>query len=325
MLPRLNHQIELRERERQLEAERIAAGRAGEALNALAESRDSRNSQMNQQSTVQEQKNATTSNSIEKDTTSSPKIGNKALKAVLTALSNYNDEDNEENLENTHGWGVESEIEGSRSWDRPIVLHGADGILTKHHNHNRADDEDNEQYHSPYRVMEDMDAIDRICIQEGSGGIPAYNWLGAFHDSKQELFVHLKECWRDIVDCEESGGLEKFLLVCEFPVTVCRKFTIAIPCEGSYCRPLVALALVFSPLWFGLYLYVQHDKNIWDIRMAIFIAIMAFVGMMVIRYAPGGDGSMAAHFSIPIALYGFIVAATWIGKFILHKCRLSIA
>ena len=173
--------------------------------------------------------------------------------------------------------------------------------------------------------MEDMDAIDRICIQEGSGGIPAYNWLGAFHDSKQELFVHFNECCRDIVDCEESGGLEKFLLVFEFPVTVCRKFTIAIPCEGSYCRPLVALSLMFSPLWFGFYLHVQHDKNIWDVRMAIFVAVMAVFGIMVTRYAPGGDGTMAAHFSIPIALYGFVVAATWIGEFILHSCRISIA
>ena len=114
MLPRLKHEVELRERERQLEAERIAASRAGEALNALASSRDSSNSQTNQQSTSQEHKNATTSSLIEEDTTSSPKIGNRALNAVLTALSNYNDEDNEENLENTHGWGVESEVEGSR-------------------------------------------------------------------------------------------------------------------------------------------------------------------------------------------------------------------
>lgn len=94
------------------------------------------------------------------------------------------------------------------------------------------------------------------------------------------------------------------------------KFTIAIPCEGSYCRPLIALALAFSPLWFGFYLHMQFDINLWDIRMAIFLSIMAFFGVMVIRYAPGGDGTMAGYISVPIALYGFVVAATWIGKLI---------
>jgi hypothetical protein len=36
MLPRLMHEVEMHERERQLEAERIAAGRAGEVLNSMA-------------------------------------------------------------------------------------------------------------------------------------------------------------------------------------------------------------------------------------------------------------------------------------------------
>ena len=83
-----------------------------------------------------------------------------------------------------------------------------------------------EQYHSPYRVMEDLDAIERICIKEGSGGRPAYNWIGAFHDSKQELLEHFRECWRDIVDDEDSNRLEIFLLVCEFPITVFRKVCV---------------------------------------------------------------------------------------------------
>jgi sodium/potassium/calcium exchanger 6 len=71
--------------------------------------------------------------------------------------------------------------------------------------------------------MEDLDAIDRMCIQEGSAGLPAYNWMGAIYDSRQELAGHLKECWREIIEDEESGRVEKFLLICEFPVTLLRK------------------------------------------------------------------------------------------------------
>ena len=36
----------------------------------------------------------------------------------------------------------------------------------------------------------------------------------------------------------------------------------------------------------------------------------------MIRYAPSGDGTMADYISVPIALYGFVVAATWIGTFV---------
>lgn len=99
----------------------------------------------------------------------------------------------------------------------------------------------------------------------------------------------------------------------------CVQITIAIPCEGSYCRPLVALALTLSPLWFGFYLHMQFDINLWDIRMAIFVSVMTLFGILVIRYAPEGNGTMAAYISVPVALYGFVVAATWIGKFCLMK------
>lgn len=341
MLPRLKHEVEMRERERQLEAERVAASKAGEVLNSMAGgmSNSADMGEQRNQPALDEQTHASAPNRLQ--AAESPKLGNRALNAVLTALSNYNDEDNEE-IHAVNGWGVESEIEGSRSWDRPIVLHGTDGILTKHHHHHAHSNEEDgmEQFHSPYRVMDDLDAIDRMCIQEGSGGRPAYNWIGAFYDSKQELIAHFRDCWRDIIDDDESNGIEKFLLVCEFPVTVFRKvcelimspyrewkfvlvrltnlivffqLTIAIPCEGSYCRPLVALALAFSPLWFGFYLHMQFDINLWDVRMVIFLSIMSFLGILVIRYAPGGDGTMAAHISVPVALYGFVVAATWIG------------
>ena len=98
------------------------------------------------------------------------------------------------------------------------------------------------------------------------------------------------------------------------------QFTIAIPCEGSYCRPLIALALALSPLWFGFYLYIQFDANLWDIRIVIFLSVMTLLGMLVIRYAPGGDGTMIAYISVPVALYGFVVAATWIGELTVFGC-----
>jgi hypothetical protein len=61
---------------------------------------------------------------------------------------------------------------------------------------------------------------------------------------------------------------------------------------------------------------MQFELNLWDLRMAIFLSIMTVFGIMVIRYAPSGKGTMISYFSVPIALYGFVVAATWIGKYL---------
>ena len=94
--------------------------------------------------------------------------GNKALAAVLNALSNYSkDEQGIEGFDTmghqrSSGWGVESSVEGSKEWDRPIVLRGPNGILTRHrHQEDGTNNEDN--FDSPYRVMEDLDIETNVC------------------------------------------------------------------------------------------------------------------------------------------------------------------
>eukprot|EP01082_Thalassiosira_pseudonana_P012610 g11504.t1 g11504 contig5:1026639-1028032(-) len=277
------HEIELRENERQLEAERVASVRAGDALNSFvgdsgaksvggeipdvvkSGTYDFRNPSM---SGGGDDARTHVSAPYRLEDNSPSVIGNRSLNAVLTALSNYNEDENmdENDMDSTrrNGWGIESTVEGSKSWDRPVVLHSADGILTKHHHHHRqhADGENEDRFHSPYSVMEDMDLVDRMCLQDGSLGLPAYNWSGAFQDFKHELMVHFRECWRDILHDEESNRLEKFLLVCEYPMTVLRKLTIV--------RALVALSLVLSPLWFGVYFMTQFSMNLWGIGMIVF-------------------------------------------------------
>lgn len=172
----------------------------------------------------------------------SPIIKNRTLNAVLAALSNYNDvaHDMNKDCENgvdssddannatmdirrcRNGWGVESTVEGPLSFDRPVVLHGADGILTRHHHrHSRPDGTGSGE--SPYSVMEDMDLVDRLCIHEGSTGYPAYSWVGAWHDGRQELVAHFKEYWLDFMEDETSSRLEKCLMVMEYPLTIARK------------------------------------------------------------------------------------------------------
>eukprot|EP00580_Thalassiosira_gravida_P015578 CAMPEP_0201661904 /NCGR_PEP_ID=MMETSP0494-20130426/4135_1 /ASSEMBLY_ACC=CAM_ASM_000839 /TAXON_ID=420259 /ORGANISM="Thalassiosira gravida, Strain GMp14c1" /LENGTH=469 /DNA_ID=CAMNT_0048140137 /DNA_START=205 /DNA_END=1613 /DNA_ORIENTATION=+ len=384
MVPRIQKEAEMREHHRQLDAERDASFRAADALNGLAptgslissstvgsggiggdedamplgdgllalDTRVGSNASdgfPNSGTSVDGQTAQSAPTVVMEDPTTSFRPDGKsgkhrALNAVLTALSNYNDDehdmddcrvevdDNGNVMTGRHqgsdhhryrnqGWGIESTIEGSKSWDRPVVLHGADGILTRHHHHQKTTTttqeggigvENEDHFSSPYHVMEDMDLTDRLCVQEGSAGYPAYNWKGAWHDGMHELAVHFREYWRDILDDEESGRLEKFLLICEFPLTVSRKLTVSIPCDGSYCRSLVALSLALSPLWLSVYGYTSFDVNLWGWKMGIFVACTFIGGLMILRYAPGGDGTMAAVLAVPIALYGFVIAATWI-------------
>jgi sodium/potassium/calcium exchanger 6 len=91
---------------------------------------------------------------------------------------------------------------------------------------------------------------------------------------------------------------------------------VPIPCEGYYNRGLIALALALSPLWFAYYIWSGHGINLMA-KNSILLFLIAwgmaiFAGAMVLRFSPGGEGHMAMGVATPIALYGFIIAATWI-------------
>lgn len=44
----------------------------------------------------------------------------------------------------------------------------------------------------------------------------------------------------------------------------------------------------------------------------IYWATCVVIAAMILRFAPGGEGSMAMIAATPVALYGFVMAATWI-------------
>jgi len=79
---------------------------------------------------------------------------------------------------------------------------------------------------------------------------------------------------------------------------------------------LVALSVAVSPLWFAYYLRVQHDIVLWSSQhlqyFLVYFGVSIIIGILVSRLAPGGEGNMSLIAATPIALYGFIMAATWI-------------
>ena len=157
----------------------------------------------------------------------------RALDKVLTALSNYNDDELDPAEHDVvrgdagamsadgpwrrgDGWGADAAGQGA-----PRLLRGAEGLLAKHPHHplQTVENHDHPFDSSPYHVMEDMDMVDRPFVPDGSIEHPAYDLRGAW----QELMAHFRVHWRDILEDDESGILEKFLLICEFPMTIARK------------------------------------------------------------------------------------------------------
>lgn len=301
VLPRLQAQAAQVERQRQLQEGKIATDQAGDMLNNLAN-----------ETTPSGEEDALemTSDPAAAPRTARPSMAQSVLNSVMVALSNYGPDEVPNNERRPDGWGVESD---DLLHERPIVLHGAHGLLADaHHNHPHSQNPNHDPLAAgtEYQAMTD-DGTGMFCTEEGSLGFSAANWTGAFHDGKEELIAHFVAVWEDIVDNPENTMIDKFFQICELPFVVARKITIPLPCDGFYCRGLVALSVFLSPCWFAFYMWNEHDMSMFPL---VLFAILgsAVIAVLVLRFAPGGAGTMALLFAGPIALYGFAIAATWI-------------
>jgi sodium/potassium/calcium exchanger 6 len=162
----------------------------------------------------------------------------------------------EENLEAADGMmGLQTQhhqqVVGSASFaaslvDEPIILHGQHGILhgdgqvplssvdstPVQRTTNLAGSSDHAgagwnietAAEAGYTLVEDH--INQACVGEGSLGIISHNWIGAWHDGKQEIKASVEELWEDIAFNGDLRFYEKFLLLCEFPFTLLRKVRV---------------------------------------------------------------------------------------------------
>lgn len=70
------------------------------------------------------------------------------------------------------------------------------------------------------------------------------------------------------------------------------------------------------PIWFAYYIWVGHEVNLLSKNHIVYFLIVWVLaiatGVAVMRYAPGGEGTMSMAVATPIAFVGFVIAATWI-------------
>lgn len=321
VVPRIKLEREEAERVRQYEEGRKAQEAAGVALNAIAS-----NEQINVQNNNHNNDDDDDNQWMDETHTNVQPVKNKALNSILTSLSNYNYNSSRQLNATPNGWGISGD---QLEDEKPVILHGPNGVLNKRNMGSpfRGENQiDQQQGHhtptSPYTAMQDepddMDVhyLDALCTANGFPQSSAYNWTCAWQDGKEELKLHFINFKEDLLYNEENNKLDKFLLLCELPFSLLRKLTVPLPCDGHYCRALVSLSTLLSPIWLGIYAYRNFDSNLFFTGGFPYIEIstvIAFiVAALVLRFSPAEDGAMSMYISAPIALYGFVVAASWI-------------
>jgi len=359
VLPRLELERQNKERQRQIMEGNQAQLAATDVLHSLAEQDELQQFQQQQEQQQHQQhqqqplsidaQDIHDNNDIHDVNMKKRGKGKRALDAVLTALSNY-DKESSTNLDdypNEHdpnqnrntGWG----IDGEQAESNGVLLHGSHGILNRQYisavnndtndnnNHNPNDNMESgtnfsssSQYHAMPSDADDenlrLHPLESLCTTPGIHGLSASNWHGAYHDNKQELYDHSYHTYADIYLNEENSILDKVLLTCELPFIIARKLTVPIPCDGYYHRAIVALSFALSPLWFGLYLILEFDSNLFFFGddgggipfIEISFLFFASLSLLLLRFAPSVDGAMSLTVSVPIAFWGFVIAATWI-------------
>jgi sodium/potassium/calcium exchanger 6 len=136
--------------------------------------------------------------------------------------------------------------------------------------------------------------------------------LELLYDALVELGEHFYQTIHvDILSNKLLSKFEWHCMLMEIPFIIIRKFAIPIPCEEEYNRSMVAFSIAFSPFWLLYYLSTKSEEGV-DARLkAITIIISFVVGATVIRFCDKATG-MPLKYGIVIALYGFLIAATWI-------------
>lgn len=93
------------------------------------------------------------------------------------------------------------------------------------------------------------------------------------------------------------------------------QLTIPVPCDGYYCRPLLALSIALCPVWLWFYFGAQFDVSIRDEALPVVLIsflIPLLLAVLVLRFAPCGNVPPRLSVAVPITMIGFIASAAWL-------------
>lgn len=251
---------------------------------------------------------------------------------ILESLSNYNY--NTDSLSEDQGWGMDTRSK------RPMLFHAKYGLVKQHGSSESEELEDSTHEILPPKNSISSDVISTVSYQPmpdneednfqvgfvtdasaeeeeeeemHAGGGYAQSWFQAWEDGKEEFVTHWCQFWGDIYWNDENSIIDKILLTCEMPFTIMRQVTVPVPCDGYYCRPLLATSVALSTVWVGLYYWMCYSTNIFFPQIVLVAFPLSLVaGLVILRYAPSGERDLSLYLTVPVSLYGFVIAATWI-------------
>ena len=146
--------------------------------------------------------------------------------------------------------------------------------------------------------------------------------LNLFREAISELREHLDGVlFTNGCGNRELTTVERTLILLEAPFVFLRKFVTPLPCEEDYNRAMVAFSIACSPIWLSAYLtlkfedfdpfHVEPGAGV-NLPLVLWPCCLSTVcGCFVLRYGPRTN-TMPLRYTVPIALYGFLIAATWI-------------
>ena len=125
---------------------------------------------------------------------------------------------------------------------------------------------------------------------------------------------HISETYKD-PDVSLPSKLMSFF---EAPYTLARSCSVCLTSENEYSPATLALSTSLSPLWLAFYAHAEHGTNAFS--SGVYLPLQfgcAGLALLVVRFCPSPVSedvpcSPPLVFQVPLALYGFVVAATWI-------------
>lgn len=80
------------------------------------------------------------------------------------------------------------------------------------------------------------------------------------------------------------------------------QLTNPVPCDGYYCRPVIAVSFALSPIWVYYYFNDQFGINIFSSSIGyILCTANILIAALILRYSPDGAGPMDFFLVVSIA------------------------
>mmetsp|Transcript_31841 Transcript_31841/g.68945 ORF Transcript_31841/g.68945 Transcript_31841/m.68945 type:complete len:219 (+) Transcript_31841:1198-1854(+) len=154
----------------------------------------------------------------------------------------------------------------------------------------------------------------QACV-DGEPRLSPDGWVDAFRSRGQERIEHWAKLWDETYRSDEYSAAEKFLITCEMPFTVLPMLSIPVPCDGYYCRPLVALSIAVAPLWMWFCCYNQCGVDLMagpTYSIVLLVLVPVACALLILRFAPCGEVPMRLSVAVPITFVGFAASAAWL-------------